>query len=332
MTESIRRVFRDKLQQVIKKIESVSESRAHAVWKVTTDQSVFAVKHHLFAPLTRGKPYDLLAVEQQVTNHLHANRVSVPRIITTEPDNGLVIYDWCGDQTLDDICQTADPKPFVHSVINALCALEKAFYNHTTKFTPRIAPGCGSGDLRAQWHNIAQSLGETLPTLATGAPSAPDLLAAWADIVGELVRASPVLGPTDYNARNIACPNPDTAIILELAKIGYDWPERRIVQYTTSLGAHNPSGRVVALLTPARARRYANFASKLYHIPVETILMRLDAHHLVYHLLATQICLAAPEYPWQNIAARLAQHRRQIGLALSDHPLMCKFRAHFQKM
>ena len=53
MTETIHHLFRDKLpEQSIAKIESLSETRAHAVWKVTTDRSVFAVKYHLFASLT----------------------------------------------------------------------------------------------------------------------------------------------------------------------------------------------------------------------------------------------------------------------------------------
>ena len=328
MTEIIHHLFRDKLpEQRIAKIESLSETRAHAVWKVTTDRSVFAVKHHLFASLTHGKPYHLLAVEQKVTNHLLASGVPVPRIITTDPDCGLVIYEWCGDHTLDDICQTADPRPFAHSVIHTLCTLEKAFYNHATKFIPHIAPGCSADDLREQWHNITQSLSETLPDLITHDPNASDLLSTWETLVNELIHAPPVLGPTDYNARNIACPNPEMATVLELAKIGYDWPERRLVQYTTSLGAHNPRGRIVGLLTPSLARHYARFASKLYSTPAETIYLRLDAHHLIYHLFAAHICLTTPH--WQNIKTRLAQHKNQISQPLSDHPLMNKFRAYF---
>ena len=331
MTDTIHRLFRDKLpdQQGVEKIEPVSESRAHAVWKVTTNKSVFAVKHHLFAPLTRGKPYDLLAVEQRVTNHLLANGVSVPRIIATEPDEGLVVCEWCGDQTLDDICQTADPTPFAHRVIHTLCALEKAFRDHPSKFASRIAPGCGADALRERWLRIAPSLGETLFALASRRAS--DLLATWTELVEELARASPVLGPTDYNARNIACSNSMAVTVLELAKIGCDWPERRLVQYTTSLGAHHPKGRVVGLITPSLAQYYANLASELYAIPVETILARLDAHHLVYHLFATHLCLSARAYPWKNLEARMAQHRRQIALSLSDHPTVCKLRAYFEK-
>lgn len=328
MTENINRLFRDKLpEQRIAKIETLSETRAHAVWKITTDRSVFAVKHHIFAPLTRDKPYHLLAVEQKVTDLLLSNGVSVPRIIATDHD--MVIYEWCGNHTLDDICQTTDPKPFAHSVINTLCALEKAFYKHRSKFIPHIAPGCSADDLREQWHNTTQSLSETLPHLVTRAPNAPDLLSTWEILINELIQAPPVLGPTDYNARNIACPNPATATVLELAKIGYDWPERRLIQYTTSLGAHNPHGRIVGLLTPSLARHYAHFASKLYSTPTETILLRLNAHHLIYHLFAAHICLTTPH--WQNIKTRIAQHKSQIAYPLSDHPLINKFRAYFKK-
>ena len=327
MTENINRLFRDKLpKQSIAKIESLSETRAHTVWKVTTDRSVFAVKHHLFASLTRGKPYHLLAVEQKVTNHLLDSGVPVPRIIAADHD--MVIYEWCGNHTLDDICQTTDPSPFAHSIINTLCALEKAFCKHSAKFIPHIAPGCSADDLREQWHNTTQSLTETLSSLVRD-PHAPDLLSTWETLINELIQAPPVIGPTDYNARNIACPNPETATVLELAKIGYDWPERRLVQYTTSLGAHNPRGRITGLLTPSLARHYAHFASKLYSTPIETILFRLDAHHLIYHLFAAHICLTTPH--WQNIKTRLAQHKSQIVYPLSDHPLINKFRAYLKK-
>ena len=325
MTENINRLFRDKLpEQRIAKIEPLSETRAHTVWKVTTDHSVFAVKHHLFASLTRGKPYHLLAVEQKVTNHLLANGAPVPRIIATDHD--LVIYEWCGNHTLDDICQTTDPSPFAHSIINTLCALEKAFCKHSAKFIPHIAPGCSADELRKQWHSTTQSLTETLPSLVRD-PNASDLPSTWETLVNELIHAPPVIGPTDYNARNIACPNPETATVLELAKIGYDWPERRLVQYTTSLGAHNPRGRIIGLLTPALAQYYAHLASKLYSTPIKTILLRLDAHHLIYHLFAAHICLTTPH--WQNIKTRLAQHKSHISQPLSDHPLVNKFRAYF---
>ena len=119
------------------------------------------------------------------------------------------------------------------------------------------------------------------------------------------------------------------ATILELAKIGYDWPERRMVQYTTSLGAHNPRGRIIGILTPSLARYYARFASKLYSTSTETILLRLDAHHLIYHLSAIHICLTTPH--WQNIKTRIAQHKSQIVYRLSDHPQVNKFRAYFRK-
>ena len=327
MTEIIHHLFRDKLpKQRIAKIEPLSETRAHTVWKVTTDRSVFAVKHHLFASLTRGKPYHLLAVEQKVTNHLLASGVSVPRIIATDHD--MVIYEWCGNHTLDDICQTTDPRPFAHTVINTLCALEKAFYKHSAKFIPHIAPGCSADDLREQWHNTTQSLTETLPAFVR-APNTTDLLSTWKTLVNELIHAPPVIGPTDYNARNIVCPNPETATVLELAKIGYDWPERRLIQYTTSLGAHNSCGRIIGLLTPVLAQYYAHLASQLYSTPTETILLRLDAHHLIYHLFAAHICLTTPH--WQNIKTRLAQHKSQISQPLSDHSLTNKFRAYFEK-
>ena len=321
--------------RVIHNIEAISESRAHTVWKITTNTSVYATKQHIFAPLTRGKPYDLLAVEQKVTHHLLSHGISVPRIIATDSDHGLVLYEWRGDHTFDDICQSMDPEPYILSVIHTLCETQRAFHN--AQFAPHVAPGCGLDDLQEQWQIISQSLNKTLPELSqriTGSSITPQVLASLTTLLSYVAEAPPSLGLTDYNARNIVCTNTDTATLLELAKIGYDWPERRLVQYLTSLGAHNPNGRIVNVLTPSRAQYYATTSSKLYQTPEKTILTRLDAHHLIYHLLAIQMCFVAQndkEHPWKNIEARITQHHDQISHRFSNNKTICALRDHFHK-
>ncbi len=335
MTKTIHQIFSEQFpDQTIASINQVSESRYHTVWKVTTNDHIFAVKHHLFANLTRGKPYDLLNVEQRVNAHLSEDGVSTPSIITTAPEHSLVIYEWWGEHTLDDICQTTNPAPFTDNIIKTICTLEKSFHNHTQELAPHVAPGCALEDLQTSWHETIQPLCEILPDLTayiTGKPAPSNLLAQWADLINN--HANATLGPTDYNARNIVFSKTDKPAILELAKIGWDWPERRLVQYTTSLGAHHPTGHIVSLLTPSCALDYANATALVYHTPPETILARLDKHHLIFHLIALHTCLIAlstPDHPWKNIEARLTQHTNQIVQGLSNHPPILAFRQHFQ--
>lgn len=338
MTETIHQLFLEQFpDQTIVSIDQVSESRYHTVWKITlTNSESFAVKHHIFAPLTRGKPYDLLKVEQRVNARLNTDGVSTPPIITAAVEHGLVIYKWWGDHTLDDVCQTTDPAPFTNTIIKTLCALEKSFYNHTHELTPHIAPGCTVKDLQTSWRETTQSLGEILPDLTayiTGKPTPSNLLSQWTALTNNLANAPPTLGPTDYNARNIVFSKTDTPAVLELAKIGWDWPVRRFVQYTTSLGAHHPTGHIVGLLTPPSASAYSDTAAKIYHTPPETILARLDGHHLIFHLIALRTCLTALstlDHPWKNIETRLKQHTNQIVQGLSAHPPTLAFREHFQ--
>ena len=303
----------------IKTHQPISQSRYHNVWKITTtDQAIFAVKHHLFATLTHGKPYDLLTVETNVTTQLLKEGVSVPPIVATSPEHGLAIYEWCGDQTVDDHCQHEISKDITNQIINTLLDLEATFQKHTAQLQSYTAPGSTLQDTLTTFIETVTPLTEILPnlihTLTNQAPS--HLLAHWHKIVANIKESPLRLGPTDYNARNIVLSDTHQPYILELAKIGYDWPERRLIQYTTSLGAHLPTGRIIGLITPEAAYTYAQSAAKYRPASENQILTTLDNHHLIFHLLAALHCLQAstsPHHPWQNIDARL--HDIQIALS-----------------
>jgi hypothetical protein len=125
----------------INAIHPISESRFHTVWKITTsDQHHFVLKHHLFAHLTKNKPYDLIDVETCVTSILLKENVSVPQILATHLEHGFTVYDWCGEETLDDHCQQHDPAPFTNKVIDTILNLERGFQKHTATLQPRIVP------------------------------------------------------------------------------------------------------------------------------------------------------------------------------------------------
>jgi hypothetical protein len=255
----------------------------------------------------------------------------VPPVVTTDPHYGMVISQWCGDRTLDDCCQTGDS---VHpAVFDALLALETGFLNHHEQFASWIAPGCSHEDILTSWFEITQPVADMLPDLVAHlthkTPSA-HLASHWNTLIAHLAEAHTQLGPTDYNARNILIDEMGNPFIIELAKIGYDWPERRLVQYTTSLGATLLDGRIISLLTPKTTNRYAQQAALMYKQNPEIICAHIEAHHLIFHVLAARVCLNA-DPPWKNIPHRLQDIRLALQTPLFKTAQTVPLRMAFQQ-
>jgi hypothetical protein len=317
-------------------IQPISESRFHTVWKITTsDQSHFVLKHHLFAHLTKDKPYDLIAVENDVTTLLLKENASVSPIIATYPEHGFTIYKWCGEDTLDDHCQHHATAPITNKVIDTLLTLENSFQKHTHTLQSRIAPGSNREDVQNAFSETLSSLTDVLPNLiyTLTQQSPPNIFAHWQHICQQIQDMPFTLGPTDYNARNIVLSAHHIPYILELSKIGYDWPERRLIQYTTSLGAHLSTGRIIGLITPQSASRYAQKSATYRSQSSDQILTNLDIHHLIFYLLAALQCLQAstqPHHPWKNIDTRLNNIQTALSIPLSQTPSTLFFRHLFQ--
>ena len=313
------------------------------VWKVALgDGSFLVAKHHVFAPLARGKPHDLLAVEQLA--HARLSGAPVPRLYAADTHHDLVLFEWCGDQTLDDVCQEGAAAASGRLVVDGFSRIQSIFRTQVDDFAPRTFPGCHPGDLRRSWRRTTRSLGEALPRLAGRLSRAANRkrFTAMSDTLTELLhfleQAAPLPGPTDYHARNIVI-NPATQSIrfIEFSKIGWDWPERRLTQYTTSHGAGRPDGGTYSVLTPALAARYTALASEYRAEPPAEVAAMLDGHHFVFHLLAAQSLLDAlpdPRHPlldrWRNPDARLEQLRRILSMPLCGDPRTTALRSCFE--
>jgi hypothetical protein len=150
-----------------------------------------------------------------------------------------------------------------------------------------------------------------------------------------------VLGATDYNARNIVIdPEKNTLRFIEFSKLGSDWPERRLVQYTTGLGARLPDGGFHSLLNRRRVERYASLAAEYRATDPECIAHALDGHHLVFHLLTACMLKDAHLDPsqnvrllevWQSPERRFEQLRSILASPLSGNPLTTELRTFFTK-
>lgn len=300
------------------------------VWKVTTAHQVLAVKRQLFASMARGTSYDLLEVEAELGRLLGE---AVPRVVGTDPDNDLVMLEWRGDRTLDDLCQDeCRDETTGLRLVDAFCGIESAMAAGVGDLARRCFPGCEPDALTALWREAVMDVLGRFPQLAgasTGACGGKPVridLSGWEGLIGRMADAPPTLGAIDYNARNVVV-GPDGAFtFLEFSKIGWDWPERRLVQYGTSLGAGRPDARPICLIDRASAGRYSELSADWRGMPQIETLALLDAHHLVFHVMMQARLLKALGLPasdprraaWPNVEERMEGTREAIRVRLSE--------------
>jgi hypothetical protein len=136
----------------------------------------------------------------------------------------------------------------------------------------------------------------------------------------------------DYNARNAVLDASGTVRLIDFSVVGWDWPERRFVQYVTGLGAYRNGGRLVSPLTPELASHYARvrrgFAPEADE---EAVIRAVDAHDLLFHLVILARLARLRSCPetdgarllrraWDAPEARWRQAVRNLGRPLSDDP------------
>ncbi len=327
----------------------ISETRHHSVYKVTTESGLeLAVKHHPFASLTRNHPYDLLDLECAVSQILMADGCPVPECYAIDTQNLLTISEWSGDVTLDDYCQeTAKPDQIIaRRVLDGFLAIQTSIQKSRKELSPRAFPGCDVQGLEQSWLEttdlISQSISGLLkylnPAIRITNTGIQDL---WGDLIEALSQNTPVLGATDYNARNIVLESENQTIhFLEFSKLGWDWPERRLVQYASSLGAGLKNAQFRSIITPITVSNYANHPSN-QHAEPEFLAGMLDGHHFIFHLLAGIRIHQALTFPnsntstallsvWRNPEERLSQLGRILSDPLSEHPPTSQLREIFQ--
>ena len=318
---------------------------SEGVWAVELEGGWRVVaKHQFHGCLTHGRADDLLAVERKVLGVLATAGCPVPRVLAVDPAAQFIFFEHRGDQTLDHVCQQADElrrRRLGQQAIDRFCQIERTLAERREDLLPCVSPAATLPRLRSAAARSAARAQEGLAQMLRlfGMRPAPDevLSSHLAEISGWLNARDPSLGSTDYNARNIVVDR-DTGKLtfIEFAKIGWDWPERRLVQYTTSLGAGNPDGGFAGLLDPHTVRSYAACGAGR----VEDRALALDGHHLLFHLnAAAMLCEALEEpelprhrallYAWRRPRHRLRQLVRSVGIPLTDGTPCCEFRALF---
>lgn len=264
-------------------------SLAPDVWQVAlSDGGCLVAKHQLYGVLTRGEPHDLLAVELDALRRLRAAGCPVPVAFGADPDAQIILLEYAGPWTVAAALRSSPPPPPARrarwrgQVLRGLTRIEAALAQDGGHWATRIAPGATRADLARSWVEVGARARAGLRGLLAGRPAPAGAARALEVLVAQLLaalgRRPPTLGPTDYHMGNLVLDaRGERLTFLELAKLGWDWTERRAVQYTTS-----PDGDATyGLLGLHGSLEPAAIAGR-----IDT--GALDGHCILFHLLIAQ--------------------------------------------
>ncbi len=308
---------------------------AEGVWRIeNADGRKVVVKHQLFGRLTQGTAYDLLEVERDVLGFLHAAGCPVPAVLGIDPDAHCIFLQWVGDRTLDDAIQDGD-RAATMQAIRGLCAIERAF-SQRTDLEPRVVPCANRAALDAAWDEagarahagIEQLCSRLQRPLDAGIQPLLDAMHGW------LAVRPASLGSIDYNARNaVVEPKGTRVYFLEFAKIGWDWTERRLTQYTSSMGSGRQDGRMRSLLDAPAARLYAEESGRndgARALDYHRIFFLLNSAALLGAALDGEPYAQALRQHWKRPHARLRQCAAMLAQGLSTDSSAAEFRSRLQ--
>ncbi len=309
---------------------------AAGVWRIDDAAGrKVVVKHQLFGRLTQGTAFDLLEVEREVLGFLRADGCPVPAVLGLDPDAHCIFLQWVGDRTLDDAIQDGDQAATTQA-IRGLCAIERTCAQRADQLGPRVVPSANRTALAAAWDEAGERAYAGIEQLCSRLQRPLDAgMRPLLEAMHAYLAARPAaLGSVDYNARNAVVEPGGTRIyFLEFAKIGWDWTERRLTQYTTSMGSGRQDGRMCSLLDAPAARLYAEESGR------SDGARALD-YHRVFFLLnsAALLCAALDGEPhalalrqrWKRPYARLRQCAAMLAEGLSTDPSAAEFRGRLQ--
>lgn len=300
---------------------SIEQISAH-VYKVTLSDGLEVALKRVAEPAS-------LSTESLVLERLHRLGCPVPEVHLVEPSLRILVTAWAGDRTMDDVCQEEDQETIVQrggAVAEGLCRIEAAGGEVDEGLVLRPdAEGEAAGILReARYGAEALLRGDTRPPA--------EAQGALARVAERLRAGARAVASLDYNARNVVIDRDGAVRFIDFSSVGWDWPERRFVQYVTGLGAYRRGGRLVSPLTPELAALYARLRRRFSSaVSEEAVLRALDAHDLLFHLviLARLARLRrCPETPvarllrraWDAPEARWRQALLHLTRPLSDDP------------
>ncbi|GIX07595.1 MAG: hypothetical protein KatS3mg115_1998 [Candidatus Poribacteria bacterium] len=244
---------------------------------------------------------------------LYDQGAPVPRPIAARPELGLLVTRWVEGETLDDRAQEEpdSARAALPEIVRALAMVDRALEVHRGELGPYVYAMDYDAYLGEDFRRVLVEAWRGYRLLAERRSVPPEALESlrdlWRAVVEAVFQGTPRFGSLDYTARNLLLTDSEP-IVLDFSTLGWDWSERRLVQYTTALGARRSDGNFVSLLNPEglESCREAWF----FHPEV------LEAHHFVFLcLIAERLLRHGIEPPseeegalhpafWANRAAR----------------------------
>ena len=240
-------------------------------------------KHQFYGLFTRDEPHDLLRVEFDALRYLRPRGGAVPVAFGIDPGAQIILLEFAGRRTLADVLVTSAPAParrrLAGRVLRELSHIETQLGISEADWAARAVPGASVENLATSWSRVAAMAVDGLRRLwQDSRDSEPphDLVNQVEQLCRRLGRRSPRLGVTDYQPANIVVDDDGERVtFLELSKLGWDWTERRAVQYTTSVDGSGFSllNADVVALSPLDGGA-------------------LDGHHILFQLLLVRRVLS----------------------------------------
>ena len=293
------------------------------LWRVIVDGQSYLLKQYFITRPIGDSVFSPFEIESSVLSTLYDAGCSVPNIVWHSAPDFYLLLEWCGESTLDDVAQTTPLESLKETATGALgefCHIEKSFVVHLAEFSPYIYaldyPTCLRQSMkdmlvqgRKTMNYLARSCGESLSS---------DFDELWSKFSEPLQENSATMGVLDYNARNIVIDAGESTFV-DFGSIGWDWSERRIVQFFNSLGANREGGNFVNLLDREIIGAYVNRAVAYRQGTTESnIVAQLDYHNILFYLSVVHRLLEAVAQPtreknsallkaWGDAGARVAR-------------------------
>ena len=269
------------------------------VHKIRIKDEKFLLKRHEICSAATDSGYTPFKIETDVLPMLNKGGCNVPQIVWLSEQQNAFLLSWCGDETLDSISQKKSdtnriptdwvPHPLLQRILNELCKIEVFFAENASHFQPYIFQHNLEQNLRRLLEQGRKTLGylqhlrKTSPTKSQNA----QIDAAWKSIANQLLDAKPTLGSLDYQANNIVIDNQQPyfiAYFIDYASIGWDWQERRLVQYFNSIGAYKEGSNFISLLNSELVETYVEWVTQhRENCSPSEIAVCVDSHHSVIH-------------------------------------------------
>ena len=280
-------------------------------------------QHDIITPVVKAG-YTPCEIESTILSILHRNGCRVPKIIWKSEDFHALLLEWCGELTLDAMAQsrpTRTLKPILRTTLLELCRVETVFAENTELLTPYAF----RFDLDITLQRLLEQGRKTLGYLGGSITSSQTerLDTTWTALSNRLRTAPPTLDSLDYQSRNIVISD-ETPFLIDFSSVGWDWQERRLVQFFNSIGANQEGANFVSLLNRELVDAYAEWVTSHRETcsPVE-IAARVDSHHLLFYLSVIHQLLRAVAQPevsesrtllkaWGDPKARYQSALRQL--------------------